>query len=82
VTSGRTVGMQVLGLRLVGASGEPVGPAHALLRAVCCVAFPAGLLWVLVSRRNASVQDLLVRSAVVYDWAYAVPHPPADVAAR
>jgi hypothetical protein len=31
------------------------------------------LLWVLVSRYNASVQDLLVRSAVVYDWSYHAP---------
>jgi hypothetical protein len=28
------------------------------------------LLWVLASRRNASVQDLVVGTAVVYDWAY------------
>ena len=38
--------------------------------------FPAGLLWVLASRRNASLQDLIVRTAVVYDWAY----HPADEA--
>jgi uncharacterized RDD family membrane protein YckC len=39
------------------------------------VLFPAGLLWVLASRRNASVQDLIVGTAVVYDWAY---HPADD----
>jgi hypothetical protein len=37
------------------------------------VAFPIGLLWVLVSRKNASVQDLIVRSAVVYYWSYLPP---------
>jgi uncharacterized RDD family membrane protein YckC len=47
-----------------------------LARAVLYVLFPAGLLWVLASRRNASVQDLVVGTAVVYDWAY----HPADEA--
>lgn len=67
---GRTVGMQVLGLRLVGRSGRPPRPAAALLRAVLCLVFPAGLLWILVSRRNASLQDLVLGSAVIYDWSY------------
>jgi uncharacterized RDD family membrane protein YckC len=40
---------------------------------VLYVLFPAGLLWVLASRRNASLQDLIVGTVVVYDWAY---HPP------
>jgi hypothetical protein len=26
------------------------------------------MLWILVSRRNASVQDLLVGTVVIYDW--------------
>jgi uncharacterized RDD family membrane protein YckC len=43
---------------------------------VLYVLFPAGLLWILASRRNASLQDLIVRTAVVYDWAY----QPADKA--
>lgn len=41
-------------------------------RQMTCVLFPAGLLWVLASRRNDSVQDLVVRTAVIYDWVY---HP-------
>lgn len=69
-TAGRTVGMQVLGLRLLGHSGTPPRPAASLLRAVLCVALPVGLLWVLVSRRNASLQDLVLGTAVVYDWSY------------
>jgi uncharacterized RDD family membrane protein YckC len=32
--------------------------------------FPAGLVWSLFSRKNASLQDLLLRTVVVYDWAY------------
>jgi uncharacterized RDD family membrane protein YckC len=68
--AGRTVGMQVLGLRLVDRSGRLLHPLRALLRAVLCLAFPVGLLWILVSRRNASLQDLILRTAVVYDWTY------------
>lgn len=68
--TGRTPGKQLLGLRVVDRSEDPLDGGRAFLRAVLCVAFPAGLLWVLVSRRNASVQDLLLRTTVVYDWTY------------
>ena len=72
-TTGRSLGKQLAGLRVVHRTGSRLGPVRALLRAVLYVLFPAGLLWVLVSRHNASVQDLLVRSAVVYDWSYHAP---------
>ena len=72
--TGRTVGKQVAGLRVLDRSGGRLSLRRALVRAVLCVAFPAGLLWVLVSRRNASAQDLLVGTVVVYDWSYR----PAD----
>jgi hypothetical protein len=32
-----------------------------------CTLFPIGLLWVLVSRGNRSVQDLMLRTSVVYE---------------
>ncbi|MCX4672260.1 RDD family protein [Streptomyces sp. NBC_01381] len=66
--AGRTPGKQFAGLRVVCASGRPVPAGRAALRAVLCVLLPLGLFWVLVSRRNASIQDLLVRTAVLYDW--------------
>jgi uncharacterized RDD family membrane protein YckC len=68
--TGRTIGKQVGGLRVLDRSGRRLRVLRALLRAVLYVVFPAGLLWVLVSRRNASVQDHLVGTAVVYDWSY------------
>ncbi|MFD7709632.1 RDD family protein [Streptomyces sp. NPDC059785] len=67
-TAGYTVGNRLLGLRVTGRTGRPLGVARALLRAALCVAFPLGLLWVPLSRRDASVQDLLLASAVHYDW--------------
>jgi uncharacterized RDD family membrane protein YckC len=75
--TGRTVGKQVAGLRVTDRSGGRLTLRRALVRAVLCVAFPAGLLWIPVSRRNASVQDLLVGTVVVYDWSYR-PSPSLD----
>jgi uncharacterized RDD family membrane protein YckC len=70
------VGKQVAGLRVVDRAGRRLSLGRSFCRAVLYVLFPAGLLWVLASRRNASVQDLIVGTAVLYDWAY----HPADEA--
>ena len=78
--SGRTYGDQLIGLRVVGRGGRPLGLATALARATFCAVFPLGLLWTAVSRENRSVADLLLRTSVVYDWLAApatvgeVPH--------
>ena len=66
--SGRTYGDHLLGLRVVGRRGRPLRPVPALLRAVLCVLFPIGVFWIALSRENRSVQDVLLRSSVVYDW--------------
>jgi uncharacterized RDD family membrane protein YckC len=70
---GRTVGMRILGLRIVNRSGVTPGFGLALLRAITCVVFPLGLFWSAVSKRNASVQDLIFRTSVIYDWQARVP---------
>jgi uncharacterized RDD family membrane protein YckC len=74
--TGRSVGKQIAGLRVVDRGGQRMSLRRSFARAVLYVLFPAGLLWVLASRRNASLQDLVVRTVVVYDWAY----HPADEA--
>jgi uncharacterized RDD family membrane protein YckC len=66
--TGRTYGDHLLGLRVVGPRGRAPGVVLALVRAALCVVFPIGLFWVAVSRTQSSVQDVLLRSAVVYDW--------------
>jgi uncharacterized RDD family membrane protein YckC len=48
----------------------------AFIRAFLSVLFPIGLFWSAVSSRSASVQDLLVRTKVVYDWLPRVPVGP------
>jgi len=66
--TGRTFGKTVLGLRVVSGAGDRLPFPQAMLRSLLCVAFPIGLFWCVVSRENASVADLVVRSSVVYDW--------------
>ena len=73
--TGRSVGKQIAGLRVVTEAGRRMPVWRSFVRAVLYVLFPVGLLWILASRRNASVQDLILRTAVLYDWAY---HPAED----
>ncbi len=74
--NGRTVGMVMMGLRAVGRDGSDLSPWRGFWRAVLYLLFLPGILWALVSKRNASVQDLLLRTAVIYDWE---PHSSRQV---
>ncbi|MGH3317486.1 MAG: RDD family protein [Nocardioidaceae bacterium] len=66
--SGRTYGDHVMGVRVVGRGGRPLRLPGAFLRALLCAVFPIGLLWCAGSREHRSVQDVLLRTSVVYDW--------------
>ena len=66
--NGRTVGQHVFGLRVVDRASLRVRPVRAFVRALLCCVFPIGLAWCAVSRDGRSVQDLVVGTAVVYDW--------------
>jgi uncharacterized RDD family membrane protein YckC len=72
-TTGRTYGDHLLGLRVVNGRGERLRWRGAVVRAALCVAFPIGLFWSVVSATSRSLQDSLLRTAVVYDWAAGVP---------
>jgi uncharacterized RDD family membrane protein YckC len=72
--TGRTPGKQVMGLRLENGRGDAPSLWSALLRAVLCVVFPIGLAWSVFDRQHRSLQDLLMRTSVLYDW---LPHRPA-----
>lgn len=67
-TSGRTVGAVAMGLRLVSRNGRLVRFPRCAARAVLCVLFGFGLFWVAVDPRRRSLQDILLRTSVVYDW--------------
>ena len=66
--AGRTVGCEVMGLRVVGLRGGNPAFLVALLRAVMYTFFAVGLVWCAVSPRRRSVQDILVGTSVIYDW--------------
>ncbi len=78
---GRTVGNLIMGLRVVNYRGERVRWLGAFVRAVFCTLFIPGLLWVIVSGTNRSVQDVVLRTSVIHDWVVGVPRltrtPPA-----
>lgn len=66
--SGRSYGCLVMGLRVVNYRGARLGLVSALARALFCAIVPIGLVWVAVSRGNRSLQDMVLRTSVIYDW--------------
>ena len=70
--SGRSLGMAVLGLRVVRANGAGLEPWRGFLRALV---FPLsflfcglGFLGILMDRRHRALHDLVAGSAVIYAW--------------
>jgi uncharacterized RDD family membrane protein YckC len=72
-TSGRSLGARLMGVRVVNRKGERVRWLIAFARAAFSVGFPIGLGWALISRRNRSVQDVVLRTIVIYDWSLRAP---------
>jgi uncharacterized RDD family membrane protein YckC len=77
-STGKTLGKQTVGVRVVRDDGGRVRSGTAFARAVLYLLFPWGLVWSLVSRHNASLQDLLLRTVVLYDWQYQEAAAKAD----
>jgi uncharacterized RDD family membrane protein YckC len=67
-TTGRSYGCHLMGLRVVSRRGRRLRPHIALLRAALCSLFPIGLLWCAGGREHRSLQDLVLRTSVIYDW--------------
>jgi uncharacterized RDD family membrane protein YckC len=72
-TSGRTIGNLVMGLRVVNRKGEHLRWPGAFVRALFCTIFPIGLAWAIFSGANRSVQDVVLRTSVIYDWVVGIP---------
>ena len=71
--TGRTIGKQLMGLRVESRGGGHLGFGVAFGRALVCAAFPIGLFWCAISRDDRSLADLILRTRVVYDWRPRVP---------
>ncbi len=67
-SAGRTLGKQMMGLRVCRSDGAPLCLLRAFLRAVLCAMFFPVLLLALVNRRNRGLEDVAFRTVVVYDW--------------
>lgn len=74
-TTGRTYGDSLLGLRVLDRHGRRPRVGNAVVRALLCGVFPIGVLWVAISPANRSVQDILLRTSVVYAWTPRVEAP-------
>lgn len=64
--SGSTAGAVTMGLRVVGRRSQRVRLPVGFLRAIGCVLFPIGLLWVVFEPQRRSLQDIVFRTRVVY----------------
>ncbi len=70
--SGKTVGMAVLGIRVVATDGSPIGFRQAVVRTI---AFPLsiillglGFVGILTNPDRHALHDRIARTAVVYSW--------------
>ena len=68
-TTGRSVGDAIMGLRVVTESGNRVRLVRSFLRAIVVTAIGTPcLFWAIVSKKNAALFDLPLKTTVVYDW--------------
>jgi len=67
-SAGRTLGKQMVGLRVVRSDGGRLRFAQAFMRAVLCATFFPVLLLALVSRQNRGLEDVMFGTVVAYDW--------------
>lgn len=67
-TSGRSIGQHLMGVRVVDRDGRKPGWKLATVRSLFCVVFQVGILWIIVSPANRSVQDVVLRTSAIHDW--------------
>jgi uncharacterized RDD family membrane protein YckC len=77
-SSGRTLGKQILGLRVAASDGGPLRFWQALFRALLCASFFPVLLLALVNRRNRGLEDIAFRTVVTYDWLPQIEQPQVE----
>jgi uncharacterized RDD family membrane protein YckC len=70
---GRSLGNILMGLRVQKRHGENLGLGLAAVRSALSIVFALGLFWSIVSRKNKSLQDVVLGTEVVFDWAPLLP---------
>jgi len=69
--TGRTLGMSVVGIRVVCEEGRPVSPGRAAVRVLVLpisITTVVGVLGIVFDRKQRALHDLVAKTAVVYDW--------------
>jgi uncharacterized RDD family membrane protein YckC len=70
--SGKTIGMAILGIRVVKVDGTAIGARQAVIRTVTLplsiIVFGLGFLGILTNRRRYAWHDRFAGTAVVYSW--------------
>lgn len=69
---GRTLGMALLGVRVVQPGGGALRPSQAIVRTlvfpVSFLLLGLGFIGILTQRRRQALHDLAAGTAVIYDW--------------
>ena len=69
---GKTIGMAVLGIRVVRTDGMPIGPRQAVVRTLTLplsfLLFGLGFIGILLNRDRHAFHDRLAGTVVVYSW--------------
>jgi uncharacterized RDD family membrane protein YckC len=69
---GKTIGMAVLGVRVVRADGRDVEPRQAIIRTLALplsiLLLGLGFIGILLQREHRALHDLIAGTAVVYAW--------------
>jgi uncharacterized RDD family membrane protein YckC len=81
--AGKTIGMSIVGLAVVGRQGDALSGGAAFVRVLV---FPVslaflglGFVGILVGKRRRALHDVAARSAVVYDWGDRPAEMPAPL---
>jgi uncharacterized RDD family membrane protein YckC len=66
--AGRTYGDRLMALKVRNFRQQKLLFVGSATRAALCLIFPIGVLWCAVNPSNRSVQDVILRTSVIYDW--------------
>ena len=71
--SGKTIGMAVLGIRVVASDGQPITGRQAVIRTITLplsfLFFGLGFLGILLNKDRHAWHDRMAKTVVVYSWA-------------
>ncbi len=69
---GKTIGMALLGIRVVATDGDPITPRQAVIRTLTLplsfLLLGLGFIGILLNKDRHALHDRLARTVVVYSW--------------